>query len=329
MNWRYSALALLLSATPALAGSPVPLDQLQAYVNATPNDLIPIEPAPTPQNLRAIKLSSFSAALLSGVAPQAANLVFAGPTSGVAAVPTFRVLVGADLPAPTATALGGVFSAAAVAHQWVASISTTGAVTFSQPGFADLTGAAGAAQMPLSSALTWTGVQTFAPAAVAAPAAVTEQFTPSVVTGTSNTAGAVTNIVASAGTGTGAGGSYIINTCPAGASGTTPNACVAALSLDQKQHAALGTTAPVISACGTSPSVATGGDAAFQFTTGTASPTACTITFANSGYAAAPACVVQAYTLAHLTSYTVSLTAITLTLTGTGGDKIAAHCFGL
>src|SRR6202795_727376 len=43
-------------------------------------------------------------------ATQSANTVYAGPTSGAAASPTFRSLVGADLPLPTASTLGGVKS---------------------------------------------------------------------------------------------------------------------------------------------------------------------------------------------------------------------------
>lgn len=39
-------------------------------------------------------------ALSFALSTQAANLVFAGPTSGGAAAPTFRALVAADLPAP-------------------------------------------------------------------------------------------------------------------------------------------------------------------------------------------------------------------------------------
>ena len=47
---------------------------------------------------------------------QTANTVFAGPPSGVAAVPGFRLLTGADLPNPTTSALGGVQAIVAVAQ---------------------------------------------------------------------------------------------------------------------------------------------------------------------------------------------------------------------
>ena len=73
---------------------------------------------------------------------QSANVVFAGPSSGGAVNPTFRSLVGTDLPNPSSSTLGGVQSAAAVSHQWINSISTSGVPALSQPGFADISGTA-------------------------------------------------------------------------------------------------------------------------------------------------------------------------------------------
>lgn len=71
---------------------------------------------------------------------QTANTIFAGPGTGVAAVPAFRALVGADLPNPSSSTLGGVQSAAAVSHQWINSISTSGVPALSQPAIADISG---------------------------------------------------------------------------------------------------------------------------------------------------------------------------------------------
>ena len=73
---------------------------------------------------------------------QAANDVFAGPVSGGAAQPTFRLLVGADLPAPGASSLGGVKSLTATTHQFLTSITTAGLPVAAQPTYTDL--AAGA-----------------------------------------------------------------------------------------------------------------------------------------------------------------------------------------
>lgn len=72
---------------------------------------------------------------------------------------------------------------------------------------------------------------------------------------------------------------------------------------------------PVLSSCGTSPSIATGStDLSGRVTTGTGTPTGCVITFA-SAFAAAPSCVVVSQTAYATTTpaYTVSTTAITLT----------------
>ena len=85
------------------------------------------------------------------------------------------------------------------------------------------------------------------------------------------------------------------------------------------------TTAPVLSSCGTSPSIS-GNDVAGEVTMGTGSPTGCVITF-NASYAAAPYCTVtwQNTPLASQ-SYTVSTTAITLTQTATSSNKVNYHC---
>ena len=65
----------------------------------------------------------------------------------------------------------------------------------------------------------------------ASPVAQTISFQ-NVLAGTSNTAGVNTIFQASAGTGTGAGGSFLFQTAPAGTSGTTQNAFNTALTID-------------------------------------------------------------------------------------------------
>lgn len=79
----------------------------------------------------------------------------------------------------------------------------------------------------------------------------------------------------------------------------------------QSAHSAV----PVVTACGTSPVTQTGSsDVAGRVTTGTATPTSCTITFAQP-FTGIPACVVVSQT-AYATStpsYTVSATAIVIT----------------
>jgi hypothetical protein len=88
------------------------------------------------------------------LATQSANLVWAGPTTGSAATPTFRSLVGADLPNPSASTLGGVQSIVAVSHEWISTISTSGVPALSQPAFTDISGTLAAAQCPNPSATT-------------------------------------------------------------------------------------------------------------------------------------------------------------------------------
>jgi hypothetical protein len=83
---------------------------------------------------------------LSGTS-EPANQVLASPI-GAAGPLAPRALVGADLPQPSASALGGVESFAAVPHQWVNAISTAGAPSAAQPSFADLSGQATLSQLP-------------------------------------------------------------------------------------------------------------------------------------------------------------------------------------
>lgn len=93
---------------------------------------------------------------------QSANTAFMGPTSGGAATPAFRLLVGADLPAPGLATLGGIQAVNAVSHQWINSITTGGVPQLSQPAFSDISGTLAASQCPLPSASTIGCVQSYA-----------------------------------------------------------------------------------------------------------------------------------------------------------------------
>lgn len=72
---------------------------------------------------------------------ESANQIFAGPSSGAAVAPTFRALVGADLPNPSASTLGGIESLASTAHKWLNAISTSGVPSAAQPACGDLSDA--------------------------------------------------------------------------------------------------------------------------------------------------------------------------------------------
>lgn len=76
---------------------------------------------------------------LSAFASQSQNRFLGGP-SGSSGAATFRLLVGADLPNPSSSSLGGVQSAAAVSNQWINSISTSGVPALSQPAFTNISG---------------------------------------------------------------------------------------------------------------------------------------------------------------------------------------------
>ena len=74
-----------------------------------------------------------SGTLTATFANQNSHLILAGPSSGSAAAPTFRALVGADLPAPTPSSLGGVESLSCTTGQFLNQISTAGAPSCATP----------------------------------------------------------------------------------------------------------------------------------------------------------------------------------------------------
>ncbi len=82
--------------------------------------------------------------------------------------------------------------------------------------------------------------------------------------------------------------------------------------------------APAVSSCGTTPAIS-GSDLAGMVTTGTGTPTSCTITF-NAAYAAEPYCMVHGKTQSQVTAYTVSSSAIVVTTTATDNVPIEYIC---
>jgi hypothetical protein len=82
-------------------------------------------------------------------------------TSGTLAVTWSGTIPNAQVPAPTASALGGVISSTAPANQFATGITTAGAVTYAQPSFGNLSGSVAATQMPaLTGAVTTTAGST-------------------------------------------------------------------------------------------------------------------------------------------------------------------------
>jgi hypothetical protein len=84
---------------------------------------------------QAIPFATLNAVL---AAPQVANTVWAGPAGGVSALPTWRALVGGDLPVPPASTLGGIESLTCATHSWLNSISIAGVPACAQPAVTDL-----------------------------------------------------------------------------------------------------------------------------------------------------------------------------------------------
>ena len=80
-----------------------------------------------------------------------------------------------QLPNPSSSTLGGIESFAAITHQWIRSISTSGVPAASQPDFSDLTGSVAASQLPNPSSSSLGGIEAFA--------LVTHQFLTDISTG--------------------------------------------------------------------------------------------------------------------------------------------------
>ncbi len=116
------------------------------------------------------------------------NISVTNPSLGNISIGLSGAIPASSLPAPSATTLGGVRSYAAVSHQWLNTISTSGVPAGSQPSFGDISGAAADVQLagaysgvgscPVNSfttTLSRNGAPTCAPA-VAASTALSHQF---------------------------------------------------------------------------------------------------------------------------------------------------------
>lgn len=123
-----------------------------------------------------------------------------------------------------------------------------------------------------------------------------------------------------------------INTTPAGLGNifqvfdSTGRALV---SIDGAGHVVAASTNPVLSSCGTSPSLSTNSsDFAGTVTVGSVA-SGCTVTFGNT-FTNTPTCIVseQTMSLTNSLAYTVSTTALTLTETSFGGVKFDFVCVG-
>lgn len=159
---------------------------------------------------------------------------------------------------------------------------------------------------------------------VAAPVAQTLSVQ-SVVAGTSNTAGVSLTIQGSRSTGTGAGGSIILATGTTGTTGTAQNAAQIVETLDTNQHVKFSSAA--IPTIGAGTVTANSTDVAGSLTTGT-TVTSVVLSF-KIAYATAPFCVVADNTATvALTAYSVSTTAITMTMTANTGHVVSWVCHG-
>lgn len=89
-----------------------------------------------------------------------------------------------------------------------------------------------------------------------------------------------------------------------------------------------GGSAPVVSACGTSPSI-TGGDTAGKVTIGSGTPSSCTVTF-DTAYSNAPSCTITGSDDANAYGATTTTTALTISSNSEMSDDVIMYqCIGL
>lgn len=107
--------------------------------------------------------ASGSALRLAGNTTSTKKFLTQTGTGSGSAAPAYATIAAADLPVPGASALGGVFSKAAVTSNFLTSISSSdGSVGQAQPAFSDISGSVAASQLPNPSSTTLGGVRSAA-----------------------------------------------------------------------------------------------------------------------------------------------------------------------
>lgn len=110
--------ALLVAETASAQNYPYTLPPLSVIGNSRPQA----------SDAYAVTFDELKAALVVPTVPQNSNTVYAGPIAGGPITPGFRSLVGADLPTPTALALGGVLVSTCPTGQSAVSVQTNGSL---------------------------------------------------------------------------------------------------------------------------------------------------------------------------------------------------------
>jgi hypothetical protein len=217
---RLVALALLASvfASGALAQNNLHSQATVALPVATSDELFVWNPAATPPagQFKATVQQLYNIIGVTGDCTGASgpvvSITCSIPATGIAS----GTLAAARLPTPTASTIGGVQSVAAVANNWISSISTSGVPTLSQPSIASLSdGSAAMAGSDVGNAMR-NGV---------APSSVTACGTgPSVQAGSTDYSGTIT---VGSGTVTACTVNFAVTHSPALRCWITPSAAIA------------------------------------------------------------------------------------------------------
>lgn len=149
--------------------------QAQGCGPQNPNCIVPTAP-PGTNNNQAASTAFVQAAAVAPV-PIDPNYVLAGPATGVTpGVPAGRALVGADLPVPSSSTLGGVESITCATHEWLNTISVAGVPACAQPATTDISGLGTIATQNANAVALTGGTITGLPTPSAASDAATKQY---------------------------------------------------------------------------------------------------------------------------------------------------------
>lgn len=231
----------------------------------------------------------------------------------------------------TNTTLFAIASSTAVATTTLFSVSNTGAITGGSGNFNVTSGG--------NMTVAFNGVAGFnfydgGNAGFGSSVTVTSQVVATYFQGTSATA---STFLGNVGIGTTTPFAQLTVATPNGATGATRNlfmvasstatATTTAFRVDNVGHIFASSTNPVLSSCGTGPTMV-GSDQHGTVTAGSAA-NGCTVTF-GVPYPSAPTCTVadETQSVVNAFAYTVSATAITVTETGLGGTLFDFICFG-
>jgi len=139
--WAVAALPQIPVGSP-IQGPPVDLDGTGTVTDVSSGNLSPL--------FTVVVSNPSTAPAFAFTLTNAAGTSWFGNAAGTSGAPSYNTsaIPAALIPNPSATTLGGIESFAAVAHNWINAISTSGVPSGTQPAFTDISGSNVCGQLP-------------------------------------------------------------------------------------------------------------------------------------------------------------------------------------